>query len=134
MADFKIAWYGGQVLNASKIVVKNVSKEVAKDVMEDAKSILKRKAKTTSERGLLSQFEVKKSLFEDGGYIISCQGPGNWHPPYHASFVEMGSWVHPYGNKAAPKVYLPPKAFMRPAAKKNKRKANRKLRRALDKL
>jgi len=60
MSDFKMAWYGDQVLNASKIVVKNVSKEVAKDVMEDAKSILKRKAKTTTDRGLLSQFSVEK--------------------------------------------------------------------------
>ena len=122
MSDFKMAWYGDQVLNASKIVVKNVSKEVAKDVMEDAKSILKRKAKTTTDRGLLSQFSVEKSKYKTGGYTANCQGPGNWHPPYHASFVEMGTFKDE------------PKPFMRPATKKNKHKANRKLRKALDKL
>ena len=122
MADFKMDWNGAKVLEATRKVVDKVSKEVATDVVEDAKSILKRKAKTTTDRGLLSQFSVEKSKYKTGGYTAHCQGPGNWHPPYHASFVELGT----YKDQAKP--------FMRPATKKNKRKANRKLRRALDKL
>jgi len=117
-----IEWHANKVINAAKIVLKNVSKEVANDVMDDAKRILNQKAKTTTETGLLSQFYVEKSKFKDGGYIIWCQGPKNWKPPYHASFLEMGT----YKDVA--------KSFMRPAAKKNKSSANRKFKSALDKL
>ena len=119
---FKMEWYGDQVLNASKIILKGVSNEVANNVTEDAKKILKQKAKKTTADGLLSQFNVQKSKYKDGGYIVSCQGPGNWHPPYHASFFELGT----YKDKANP--------FMRPAAKKNMRKANKMYQDGLDKL
>jgi HK97 gp10 family phage protein len=117
-----IKWHGKQVLNASKIALGRVSKEVANDVMEDAKNILKIKAKTTTELGLLSQFYVDKSKFVDGGYVVFCQGPKNWLAPYHASFFEMGT----FKDEAKP--------FMRPAYKKNKRNANLKFKKALDKL
>ena len=43
-----------------------------------------------------------------------------WKKPYHASYVEMGT----YKDMAQP--------FMRPAVKKNKRKANRMYREALE--
>jgi len=122
MSAFKMDWNGAKVLAATRKITDRVAKEVATDVMEDAKSILKRKAKTTTDRGLLSQFSVEKSKYKTGGYTAHCQGPGNWHPPYHASFVEMGTFKDE------------PKPFMRPATKKNKHKANRKLRKALDKL
>ena len=132
-----VKWYGDQVLNASKIVLKNVSKEVANDVMQDAKRILKQKAKTSTETGLLSQFDVRESKFKDGGYLIYCQGPGNYTGKYHASFVELGTpkkGVHPYVNKNTPAINQPAKPFMRPAAKKNKSSASKKYQAALDKL
>ena len=122
MTGFKIDWNGVQVLRATRKVIKKVSKEVANDVMEDAKNILKRKAKTTTEKGLLSQFSVEESKFEDGGHIVFCQGPGNWRPPYHASFVELGT----FKDEA--------KSFMRPAGKKNRAGANKKLKQALDEI
>ena len=64
----------------------------------------------------------KKGKLEDGGNLVRVQGPGNWKKPYHASFVEMGT----YKDEAKP--------FMRPALRKNKNNANKKFRDALDKL
>jgi len=116
----KMAWYGDQVLNASKIVLKNVSKKVAKNVMEDAKRILKQKADKTTADGLLSQFYVEKSKFKDGGYVVYCQGPKKWKKPYHASFFELGT----FKDDANP--------FMRPAARKNIGKANKMYKDDLD--
>lgn len=117
-----VDWFGKEVLEATNKAMAEVSKEVAENVMADAKKILKQKAKTTTETGLLSQFSIEKSKFKHGGYLAWCQGPGNWHPPYHASFLEMGT----YKDEAKP--------FMRPAKKKNERKANRIFQAALDKL
>ena len=117
-----IEWHGKKVTNAAVAILGKVSKEVANNVMEDAKRILRRKAKTTSERGLLEQFEVVPSKYKDGGYLVYCQGPGKWWPPYHASFVELGTFKDD------------PKPYMRPARKKNKRKADRMFQDALDKL
>ena len=115
-------WRDKEVLNAAKIVLGKVSKEVAENVMKDAKRILKQKAKTTTETGLLDQFDVRESKFKDGGWLVYCQGPGNWRPPYHASFVELGT----FKDEAKP--------FMRPAKERWKRKANRMFQEGLDKL
>ena len=117
-----IEWHGKEVLNAAKHVLGEVSKEVADIVMKDARRILIQKATTTTERGLKDQFDVRKSKFKDGGYLVFCQGPYNWRPPYHASFMEMGT----YKDDAKP--------FMRPAIKKNIRKANQMFQDALDNL
>lgn len=117
-----IEWHGTKVLNAAKLVLDRVSKKVANNVMEDAKRILKRKAKNPTERGLLSQFDVRKSKFKDGGYIVTSQGPGNFRGKYHASFVEMGT----FKDDAKP--------YMRPGYKKNKRKANQMYQDGLDRL
>ena len=117
-----IEWHEKEVMNAAKLVLKNVSKKVAENVMEDAKHVLKQKAKTTTDRGLLSQFDVRKSKFKDGGYLVMCQGPGNFRGKYHASFVELGT----FKDIAKP--------FMRPARKKNIRKANKMYQDGLDKL
>ena len=117
-----IKWYGNKVLSKAESVVAEVSKDVAEIVMRDAKKILRQKAKTTTEYGLLDQFQVKKSKFKDGGYLVYSQGPGKWRKPYHASFVEMGT----YKDDAKP--------FMRPAYKKNRIKANRMFQKAMDKL
>ena len=126
-----VEWFGEKILEQVNSVAAKVSKEIAEDVMKDAKAILKRTATTTTERGLLSQFYVAKSKFKNGGYLVYCQGPKKWYKPYHASFLEMGSWVFPYGNKKRRKVYLPPKPFMRPAANKNRRKAAKQYKDAL---
>ena len=117
-----IEWNGKEVLNAAVIILGKVTKEVAENVMEDAKRILRHKAKTTSERGLLKQFSIEKSKFKDGGLLVYCQGPKKWWKPYHASFVEMGT----YKDEAKP--------FMRPAYKKYKRKADKMFQDALDRL
>jgi len=130
----KIEWHAAPLHVAVKSKMDKVSKEVAHIVMKDAQRILRSKAKTKSEHGLLTQFDVQPSKYKDGGYLVYCQGPGNWHEPYHASFVEMGSSIHPYGNKKRTKVKIDAKPFLRPAARKNKRKANRMFQDALDKL
>ena len=119
----EIEWFAEKILGRISKAAEKTSKKVAEDVGDDAEAILKQKATTTTERGLLDQFSIKKSKFKNGGYLVYCQGPGKWRKPYHASFVEMGSWVHPYGNKKRKKVYLPPKPFMRPAASKNRKSA-----------
>lgn len=124
---FEMEWFGDKILQATNSVVAKTSKKVAHNVMEDAKKILEQKADKTTADGLLSQFYVKESKFKNGGSLVYCQGPDDWHPPYHASFVEMGTpktGVHPYGNKNIPAVKLPAMPFMRPAMRKNRRKAN----------
>ncbi len=115
----KVSWFADDVIKQINKVTDVVSKEIANDVMVDAKKILKRKAKTTTEKGLLSQFSVEKSKFKNGGWTVWSQGPTNWHPPYHASFFEMGT----FKDEAKP--------FMRPAAKKNQRTAKKKYHEAL---
>jgi HK97 gp10 family phage protein len=117
-----VEWFGDKILEATNKAMVRVCKSSAENVMADAKKILKQKAKTTSELGLLSQFYVEKSKYETGGYIVWCQGPKNWHPPYHASFLEMGT----FKDEAKP--------FMRPAYKKNRRKANKMFQDEADKL
>lgn len=130
-----VEWFGGEVLEATNKAMIRVCKEVAFDVMADAKKILKQKAKTTTDRGLLNQFYVEKSKYKTGGYIVYCQGPKKWWPKYHAAFVELGNvWIHPGGNKAAPKINLPAIPFLRPAYKKNRRKANKMFQEEADKL
>ena len=127
-----VKWFAGDVIRETNRVMAKVEKEIAEDVRDDAKKILKRNAKKkvgdqkkiygTSIGGLLDQFSIKKSKFKNGGYLVWCQGPNNWRPPYHASFLELGT----YKDEAQP--------FMRPAAKKNQRKAKRKFQEALDKI
>ena len=119
MSGYKIDWFADDVLKKTNIIMDRVSKDVAENVMADAKKILKSKAKTTTEKGLLSQFYVDKSKFKNGGYLVYCQGPKKWWPPYHASFLEMGS----YKDQAKP--------YLRPANNKNKRKANKMFQEAL---
>jgi len=135
-----VDWKGTEVLNAAKIVLKRVSKDVAEDVMEDAKRILKQK---TGSSDLLKQFSVEKSIFKDGGYVVWCQGPKKWWPPYRASFIELGAYSSVYGTykregakslKGISPVYIEAKPFMRQAGKKNKRKAKSLLSKHHDRL
>ena len=125
-----VEWFGDDILEATNSVVAKVAKEIAENVMKDAKKILTANSKKkvtgqkkiygTSPDGLLIQFSIDKSKFKNGGYLVSCQGPGNWHPPYHASFLEMGT----FKDEAKP--------FMRPAVKKNQRKARKMYQDGLD--
>lgn len=114
-----VEWFADKVLNQVNAIVDDISEEVAKDVENDAKKILKQKAKTTTEKGLLDQFSVEKSRFKGGGWLVWCQGPGNWRSPYHASFMEMGT----FKDEAIP--------YMRPAKKRNERSAKKKYEDAL---
>lgn len=113
MADWGMTWNDDKILRRTNAAIDATSKEVAENVMADAKKILKKKAKTTTEKGLLDQFYVTKSKFTGGGYIVYSQGPQNWRPPYHASFLEMGT----FKDQAKP--------YLRPANKMNKRPANK---------
>ena len=125
-----IEWHGKEVLNAAKIVLRNVSKEVAENVMKDAKRILKQKVDKTTVDGLLSQFDVRPSKFDKETFLIYCQGQGNWKEPYHASFTEMGTPNKEdkrHGTTEA-------RPFMRPAKERHKRKANKLYQDGLDKL
>lgn len=122
MPDWKMDWFDDDILRKTNVLMENVTKDIAKNVMADAKKILKRKAKTTTDRGLLAQFYIDKSKFKHGGYLVHCQGPKKWWPPYHASFLEMGT----YKDQAKP--------YLRPAIKKNRRKANKMFEDGLDKL
>lgn len=121
MTDWGMEWFGDDILEATNSVVAKTSKSIAEIVMADAKKILERNSKRlvgkqkkiygTSPGGLLAQFHIEKSKFKNGGYLVGCQWP-EWIRPYHASFVELGT----YKDEAQP--------FMRPAVKKNRRKAN----------
>jgi len=108
-----IEWRDKEVLNAAKIVLRGATKKIAENIMNDAKRILKQKATTTTEKGLLSQFDIQKSKYDKDTLLVYCQGPGNVHGKYHASFVELGT----YKDEAKP--------YMRPARKKNLSKARR---------
>ena len=108
-----VEWHGSKVLNAIEANLRGATKKIAENVMNDAKRILKQKATTTTEKGLLSQFDIQKSKYDKDTLLVYCQGPGNWRPPYHASFLEMGT----YKDEAKP--------YMRPARKKNLSKARR---------
>jgi len=118
-----VKWFGKEVLEETTRVMAMIEKEIAEDVMADAKKILEQKADKTTADGLLSQFYVEPSKFKNGGYLVWCQGPKKWHPPYHASYIELGT--HKTRNMEA-------KPFMRPGLKKNKRSAKRKFQEALD--
>ena len=125
-----IEWHEKEVLNAAKLVLRNVSKETAENIMKDAKRILKQKAETTTERGLLSQFDVPPSKFDKNTFLVYCQGPGNWWPPYHASFLERGA----PNIKGKRRGVVVAKPFLRPAKNRHIRKANKMYQDALDKL
>ena len=132
-----IEWNGDEVLNAAKIVLRKSSMEIAKKVMADAKSILRQKAETTTEKGLLDQFGIEPSKFDKTAFVVWCQGPSKWWPPYHASFVELGAYSMEWGRyqKGSKQgEYIDPKPFMNPARKRNKGKAKRIYQDALDKL
>jgi len=114
-------WDAKKVINAAQAAMEDVSKKVADNIMDDAKRILTQKANTLSEGGLIDQFSVEPGKYSNT-FLVWCQGPKKWKKPFHASFVEMGT----YKDVAKP--------FMRPASKKNKRTADKLYQKALDEL
>lgn len=107
--------------------IKPKLKKVAEEIQQEAKQILKTKI-PESTGSLADSIDVREIKTKTGsseiGYLIEAYGKlsakeGN---KYYASFVELGAWVYPYGNKSASggKVYLKPTPFLRPAFK-NKR-------------
>ena len=132
-----MVWFEKEVINAAKIILRDVGYEVAKNVRDDAIRILKQKATNTTEMGLTEQFDIVESKFKDGGWLVYVQGPRKWWKPYHASFVELGAFSAEWGRyKKGEKAgaYIHPKPFLNPARKKNIRKANRMYQDAIDKL
>ena len=115
-------WYEKEVMNAAKIELGKVTKKVAAEMLVESRRVLIQKAKTTTEMGLKSQFSLQPSRFKDGGIVVWCQGPNKWRKPYHASFMELGT----YKDDAKP--------FMRPTRKKFLKKAKKYWQEALDKL
>jgi len=107
----KVEWFGKEVTAAVNKVVSETSKELAEELEKEAIRKLISVATTTTERGLKSQFSIvhKKDVS-----LVFCQGPRNWHKPYHASFLEMGT----YKDTAKP--------FMRPTLKAKKAEAQRR--------
>jgi len=109
-------WNDDELLKDVGNIVEVVCMEGAEAVAATARRMVKKKTRT-----LAGQIEVKASKFKGGGAIVQAQGPGNYDR-YYASFLELGAWVHPYGNKNAPKVKLEKQPFLRPALAANKRK------------
>lgn len=116
---FQMIWRSKEVIKAVKTNLRKSSKEIAESVMKDAVRRLREKADTKSERGLLTQFDMVASSLNDESFLVWCQGPRNWLPPYHASFVELGT----VKTKAKP--------YLNPARKAHKSIAKQKFKEAL---
>ncbi len=117
-----MVWFDKEVLNAAKKILRDASLEIAENVRDDAMAVLKQKATTTTERGLLAQFDIIPSKHDETSFLVWCQGPRKWWPPFHASFVELGT----YKDTAKP--------FLRVAAHKQKRNATRTYQKHLEKI
>ena len=67
---------------------------------------------------LATSIKVIKSKFVGGGHLVIADGTDK----FHASFVELGANIHPYGNKSTSKVKMKKQPFLRPAllAERNK--------------
>ena len=117
-----VQWFGKKVQKAIEKALEEESHNAAKKIESEAKTMLRQKAEHHSPGGLLTQFSVIKSKFKDGGWLVGCQLAGNWKKPYHASFVELGT----YKDEAQP--------FLRPTMNKNKRPTQTAFKKAIDKL
>lgn len=99
-----LVWNEKELIEKVRNAVESASREGARDVAQDARTLC---PWDTGE--LATSIEVKKSKFEDGGYLVMAQGPGNYNR-FYAAFVELGT----HNTAAHP--------FLRPALRKNKRK------------
>jgi hypothetical protein len=121
-----MVWFEKEVENQAKVILRGVSKEIAEKVARDAKGILT--ASPQNLQDLANQIDVIPSRYDETSFLVWCQSPRNWKPPYRASFIELGyhsaEWGrYKRGSKAGHK--FEPMPFMRPAAHRNKRKAKK---------
>lgn len=91
--------------------------ETAGYVFAEAKQTLAFKDKTGN---LRKSIRLKKSKFEDGGYIVKATGGGG-EKGYHAHLVEFGHVMFIDGRPTGKRV--PPHPFLRPALEKGIRYA-----------
>lgn len=109
----KIEWFGKEVEERIKTIAHAVSRKGAVLIAKQT-----RQAIPWDTGVLATSVEVKKSRFEDGGYMVVVQGKGNYEN-YYASFVELGS----YKDEATP--------YLRPSMHGNKQKITQMFRNAL---
>ncbi|KKK98682.1 hypothetical protein LCGC14_2640310 [marine sediment metagenome] len=97
-------WNPGNWLKEVSQAMEQVEKSTAENIRKDAQTLV------PVDTGTLKQeIEVTKSKFEDGGYIVIAQGPGNYSV-FYASYIELST------HKMAAQPYL------RPALKQNQSK------------
>ena len=106
-------WRGKEVVEKIQAVALGVSREGAVLIAKQT-----RQAIPWDTGVLATSVEVKKSKYEDGGFMVVVQGKGNYEK-YYASFVELGS----YKDEANP--------YLRPSMHKNKHKIHRMYKDAL---
>lgn len=109
----KIEWHGKEVREKVKAITHAVSRDGAVLIAKHT-----RQAIPWDTGVLATSVEVKKSRFEDGGYLVVVQGKGNYEK-FYASFVELGS----YKDEAKP--------YLRPSMHKHKHIIQRMFRDAL---
>lgn len=107
----RVDWQKNRVLAKIEAINEQWSERYAERIKQMAKTNLMGGAKSPTGH-LASEIDVFKSRYKDGGHYVQAQGPGNWSPPYHASFVELGL------SKTRKMTAIP---FMRPALKQNRR-------------
>ncbi len=131
-----MVWFDKEVLNAAKKILRNASLEIAEKVRDDAIKTVIANAANSTEMGLAEQFDIIPSKYDETSFLVWCQGPRKWWPPFHASFVELGAYSSEWGRykKGEKKgAYIAKKPFLRVAAHKQKRNATRTYQKHLDK-
>ena len=99
-----IEWNDKEWIKLVQQATDDACEEGAKMVLKDAKRLVPKK---TGE--LSSRIKIRDAPYEDGGWSVFAQGPGDYDR-FYAIFVELGT----SDTKAQP--------FLRPALNKNKRK------------
>lgn len=109
----KVVWNDDKVLRDIDRKTDRVEKRLAQMVKRTAQALTPVRTGT-----LRSEIKIRVSRFEDGGYMVQPQGPGNYSR-YYASFVELGT-----SDTAA-------QPYLRPSFKKHQRTGHIMLKRAL---
>ena len=99
-----IEWNDKEWIKLVQQATDDACEEGAKMVLKDARRLVRKRTKK-----LHDEIDVRKAPYEDGGWSVFAQGPGNYDR-FYAIFVELGT----SDTKAQP--------FLRPALNKNKRK------------
>lgn len=117
-----------EYINTIDAIVDGVAKDQAEKVARLTRQLVP--AGPYSEGGLSKQIKVQPGKFSEGDYFIEAQGPGDYSR-FYASFLEMGSTIHPWGNKNITK-HLPAQPYLRPALKVYRKKITAAAQRALN--